>query len=73
MRLSSTLAVACAGLVLLVMLLALYSFLLPSGQDAAHLGRYGPEGQLRRARRRYGSGLCMAGIPGFVAFALYIL
>ena len=40
------------GLVLLVMLLALYSSL-PSGQAAWHLGRYGPEGQLRRARRRH--------------------
>ena len=50
-------------------LLALYSFFLPSW----HLGRYGPEGQLLRARRRYGSGLCMAGIPGSDAFALYSL
>ena len=32
-------------LVLLIFPLALYSFFLPSGQDARHLGRYGPEGQ----------------------------
>ena len=32
-------------------------------QDACYLGRYGPEGQLR-ARRRYSSGLCLAGVGG---------
>ena len=31
---------------------------------------YGPQGQLRSARRRYGSGMCMADIAGYDAFAL---
>ena len=45
-RSPSTLAVACALLVLLVrMLLALCSLLLSSGPRCPHLGRYGPEGR----------------------------
>ena len=32
-------------------------------QDARHLGRCGPEGQLRD-RRRYSSGVCLAGVAG---------
>ena len=32
-------------------------------QDARHLGRYGPEGQLC-ARRCFSSGLCLAGVAG---------
>ena len=44
---SSFPAVACARLVLLVLLLALCSLLLSTGPDDRHHGRYGPEGQPR--------------------------
>ena len=68
LRSSSTQAVASVWLVLLVLHLALYSFL-PSGQDARHLGRYGTEGQLCCLFEAalvvfFGSGMYLAGFAG---------